>query len=629
MNNSQSLPSHEEELAIQKLINEGNLDGAKKSMSNLAERYPNSIIPGYYDAYIKNIEGKYSEAIDAYINLISKSSKKIWVYHYNLGLIYYNLRQFSLSIEQQSIADQVKPNDPNIILNLGAAYYENYQYDEAEIQFNKVISIKPDSSASYCNLASIALQKSQIDLALKLSKKAYEVEPSSTMAYTTYGIALSRKNNIPDLKKSMKYFQKAIDLEPNNPDAYANLAGVQYHNNLVEESKKSCEKALAINPNHSIALQNLATYMQANGNKEETEKLYKRILLNRPDNGGIFKDYAHHFNCSSEDDIVKMVINIYNAKKINKKDLSYIAFGLFHIYDREKEYDVAFKYLSEANELHSQTLNIEMNTKLETFKKVINTYTPEFFEKVGSGGCENKDPIFIVGLPRSGTTLVEQILSSHSKVYGAGEIMALNDTLERYQLNYSTLEKIDHKLRVEIGQEYIKTIRSFANNGAGTEKQFITDKIPQNFIFLGIINLILPNAKIIHIKRNPLDNCISLYSHAFIGGQDYSYNLKNIAVYYNNYVKLMDHWKRVLPNKFYNLSYDLLVDKTEDTIKDLLKYCDLNFEEDCLRFYENKRKVLTPSSSQVRKKMYKSSSGRAKNYEKFLETFKEEIRYSE
>ncbi|MAM04469.1 MAG: hypothetical protein CMD06_00730 [Flavobacteriales bacterium] len=629
MNTSQSLPSHEEELAIQKLINEGNLDGAKKSMSDLAERYPNSIIPGYYDAYIKNIEGKYSEAIDAYINLISKSSKKIWVYHYNLGLIYYNLRQFSLSIEQHSIADQIKPNDPNIILNLGAAYYENYQYDEAEIQFNKVISIKPDSSASYCNLASIALQKSQIDLALQLSKKAYEVEPSSTMAYTTYGIALSRKNNIPDLKKSIKYFQKAIELEPNNPDAYANLAGVQYHNNLVEESKKSCEKALAINPNHAIALQNLATYMQANGNKEETEKLYKRILLNRPDNGGIFKDYAHHFNCSSEDDIVKKVINTYNAKKINKKDLSYIAFGLFHIYDREKEYDVAFNYLNEANELHSQTLNIEMNSKLETFNKVINTYTPEFFEKVGSGGCEDKDPIFIVGLPRSGTTLVEQILSSHSKVYGAGEIMALNDTLERYQLNYSTLEQIDQKLRIEIGQEYIKTIRSFASNGAGTEKQFITDKIPQNFIFLGMINLILPNAKIIHIKRNPLDNCISLYSHAFIGGQDYSYNLKNIAVYYNNYVKLMDHWKRVLPNKFYDLSYDLLVDKTEDTIKDLLKYCDLNFEEDCLRFYENKRKVLTPSSSQVRKKMYKSSSGRAKNYEKFLETFKEEIRYSE
>ena len=619
-------PSKQEESEIQDLLKNKNLDLALEKINELYIRYPDSIVPKYYDAYIKNIQMKHEEAIELYLDVISSSPNDSWVFHYNVGLIFYNLRRFIESIKYLTKAYSLNPNNPSVLLSLGGAYYENFQFNQAENTFNKLIRLDPNSIIAYCNLANIELQRSNIIEALKYSSKALELNDTSSYANSTHAVVLSRSKDIKTQKESVTYFEKAISYDPNDANSYANLAGVNFLLNELEECKINADKALKINPKNNIGMQNLATYYQAKGDKTKTKKLYEKILSDRPENGGIFKDYAHHFKPSSKSKIIKEGIRVFSELKINKRDLSFIAFGLFHIFDNEANYDLAFNYLEQANNLSCETFDIDINSKINTFDQIIAHNNKNLFLNLGKGGCEDPAPIFIIGMPRSGTSLLEQIISSHSMVYGGGEVGILNNTFEEFNITYSSLPSLSPSDREKFGINYINNMKKTFNKDKFNNEKYFTDKLPQNFLFVGIISLILPQSKIVHIKRNPLDACLSMYSHPFSSGHDYTYDLEALAIYYNCYRKLMKHWEDVLPKTIYDISYDKLVENSETEIKDLLEFCNLPFEDNCLKFYENKREVLTPSSSQVRKEIYKSSSGRSINYEIYLENFKKLIK---
>ncbi len=264
-----------------------------------------------------------------------------------------------------------------------------------------------------------------------------------------------------------------------------------------------------------------------------------------------------------------------------------------------------------------------MKSKKDDFFSTKSTFHKKIYEKYLKSGSSDASTIFILGMPRSGTTLVEQILSNHSKVFGAGEQDIINEIVQKKftnkKLSLFLEPAIDSNKNIlkEIGDEYLNKMKNISNNSERS-----TDKLPFNFFWIGLIKLILPKSKIIHCFRDPKDNCFSIYKNHFQKGTiNYSYDLNNIVEYYNLYSDLMNYWNKLFPNFMFNIKYESLVSNTKNEIINVLNFCDLVWDDNCLNFYKNKRSVKTASNVQVRSKIYNSSIGFWKNYEKHLKVY--------
>ena len=257
---------------------------------------------------------------------------------------------------------------------------------------------------------------------------------------------------------------------------------------------------------------------------------------------------------------------------------------------------------------------------LQKFFNLITDDKENFYDK------NSKRIVFILGLPRSGTSLAEQIISSHNQVYGAGELNYLENLIKKKfflndQLDLSLISKKRFKsLAYETGKEYLDLIENFK-----TKKNIITDKAPQNFKWIGFISLIFPNIKIIHCSRNSKDNFLSLYKNFFPEGLEWTYNEENLVNYFKNYKIMMRYWKKKFPNNIYNLVYEKLIDTPNDEIKKLIEFCDLDWDESCLKFYNTKRSIKTLSVAEARKPIYKSSLSSSSNFKDYLNTYFEKL----
>ena len=277
----------------------------------------------------------------------------------------------------------------------------------------------------------------------------------------------------------------------------------------------------------------------------------------------------------------------------------------------------------EANGLHDQKIKYSIERDKKKFMNIKNIFHKNLFEKFKNCGFVDSSPIFILGMPRSGTSLVEQILSSHPEVFGAGEQIIIVKLLEKnfgkknLSLFFEDDKNFNKDLFASIGKEYVSIIKNISDNSVR-----FTDKFPENFLWIGLIKLILPNAKILHCLRKPRDNCFSLFKNYFPNGTiDYSYNLNKVVEYYNLYLDLMNYWKNLFPNFIFNVKYEHLVSNTEKEIRSMLKFCDLEWNSNCLDYYKNKRAVKTASDIQSRNKIYASSVNLWKKYDKYLNEY--------
>jgi tetratricopeptide (TPR) repeat protein len=285
------------------------------------------------------------------------------------------------------------------------------------------------------------------------------------------------------------------------------------------------------------------------------------------------------------------------------------------------DYDTAFHHLQVANALKRTTFAYDEAQRLAAMKHVADRFTPEFFRAHADHGDTSWSPIFIVGMPRSGTTLLEQVLASHSQVFGAGELEAFKDAIgqcakaQRVAPAYPDLiGSMSSEQITELGRSYTKQVRALA-----PEAPRIVDKMPLNFLFVGLIHLALPKAKIIHIRRDPLDTCVSCFSLLFTGHQPFAYDLGELGRYYRGYEEVMSHWHRVLPpDVMIDVQYEALVEDLEGTSRRALEHCGLPWEDSCRDFQQTRRPVRTASLMQVREPLYRTSLGSWRRYEKFL-----------
>tara|TARA_Y100000590_G_scaffold302684_1_gene341214 strand:+ start:2852 stop:4414 length:1563 start_codon:yes stop_codon:yes gene_type:complete len=500
--------------------------------------------------------------------------------------------------------------------------YKAKQLEKAEITANKLIKANPRIALLYNILGLILSDQNKIEEAIKCYEHGLKVNPEFAMIYNNLGSIYKSRS---EYSKAEEYYKKAIQYQSNMPEPYNNLGNLYRSTNRYDECETSYKKAIENNPKFYWAFYNLGIHLTNMGNFDEAKNAFNATIKINP------KFYPAHRSLSrikkyktKEDEHIKLLLKLYNEIKTNNGGNSVdLSFALGKAHEDIKSFEKSFEFYKEGNFLQRQIIKFSISDEKYNFERIKNFFKVDLFNKLKNVGCMDKSPIFILGMPRSGTTLVEQIISSHNKVFGAGEIeflpKILNLNLGKNYMESLTSEiiNLDDKNLKEMGNEYVNKIKNISSN-----KSFITDKLPLNFLHIGFIKLMLPNSKIIHCKRNSKDNILSIFKNHFPYSKiSYAYDLKEIVEYYNLYEDLMTHWNVVLPNQIFSICYEDLINNTENKIKELLANCNLEWDDNCLNFYKNKRAIVTASDAQIRNKINNKSINSWENYEKNLKEY--------
>ena len=497
--------------------------------------------------------------------------------------------------------------------------YKERNLPKAESYGKELITYYPNAVILYNILGIILSEQRKTDEAIECYKKGLKVKPDFAMIHNNLGSLYQYKENY-NLAES--YYKKSIKLNDKISEPLNNLGNLYSKLNNYSQSIECYKKAIIINPKFAVSYYNLGVAQKSIGDLKEAKlNLEKAVKINK------YLFVGHRIlsqltKYTRENDHLKVLQDIYFDKKFNEPQGAELAFSLGKAFDDIKDYKSAFKYYSEGNMMRRKNIKFDINEQKNEFNEIKKTFDESIFANLKNLGCTDTTPIFVLGMPRSGTTLVEQILSSHPDVYGADELNLLPEIIEKYfsnnarSLSSANLSKIKSKDFKNIGEEYIEKLKKISKD------KKITDKLPINFKWIGFIKLILPNVKIIHCVRNPKDNCFSIFKNYFVNPKlNFAYNLNEIVDFYILYEDLMNHWKSLFPNFIFDIKYEEIIDNSEKKIRDLLKNCDLTWDDRCLQFYDNKRPIQTASDTQARKKIYNTSVDSWINYKDDLKHF--------
>lgn len=481
----------------------------------------------------------------------------------------------------------------------------------AEECYKKVLSKDKNNVDALRLLGLVAYRLKNYNVAEKLFINSLQLNPYFSLAWDNLAKLYRIQNK---LSKSIPAFENLIKLDSNNFEALVSLGTIYTKLARYDDGIDSYKKALLINPNNARVYLSLGHVLKTLGRRDECEKAYEDAIKHFYLSGEAYWSLANLKTYMFSDDQIK---NMENAlqEDMHPDELIQMHFALGKAYESRKDYAASFNNYQKGN--WNQRKKIDYNSenqKLSTDEQIdFFTTNRDLLNK--HVGHSASDPIFILGLPRAGSTLIEQILSSHSQIEGTQELPNILTTSKKIRMQNETVGYPQNILNlsnnefIKLGKDYIEDTR-----WARSSKPFFIDKMPNNFFHIGLIKLILPNAKIIDARRNPLDGCFSCFKQYFAKGQHFTYDLDDIARYYKDYLRLMDFWNSLYPDAIYTAQYEHIISNPETEIKSLLKYCNVDFEDSCLEFYKSNRPVKTASSEQVRQPIYKSGLDYWKNY---------------
>jgi len=569
--------------SIINIFNEGQVDKAIDEINTLSNTYPSSpLLFNMSGAFYKS-KGQLEIAVKKFTQAIELNPAYAEA-HYNNGITLRELGHINESIKSYQNAINLKKEYPGAHNNLGNIYLHLKQFDLSIEHLEWAIAFKPDFAEAYKNLGIAHRVIGNLDEAGKNFDRALSINPEFVSAANYRGLIY---HDMGQHDNAIKFYEKALQLDANFVDAINNIGLVYREKNKIKDAIKSFEKAIKLNPNFANAYYNLIH--------------------------GI-KEYR------ATDKQIKSINSLLATNNLSQDDRIVLNFTLATINEGLGNKNKFFEYLNEGNKLRREKLNYSFGKSQDQnlFKEIKNIFNSKsssiIKEKVNND--PSIKPIFILGMPRSGTSLVEQIISSHPEVYGAGELNAIGRLCVPLVLKKlsSSKNKLSEEVIQSIRNNYLDLLTSF-----DVKEQVITDKAPLNFRFIGHILSAFPEAKIIHLKRDPIAICWSIYKSNWSGlGNSFSYNMDDLVNFYGLYVDLMEFWHKKFPEKIYDISYEELTTNQESESKKLIKYCGLDWDKKCLEFYKNTRAVKTASSLQVRQKMYQGSSEAWKEYEKYL-----------
>lgn len=416
-----------------------------------------------------------------------------------------------------------------------------------------------------------------------------------------------------------KLFRHALVINNASAETFHNLGLILQKQGKLPEAIDSFRKAIEVQPGFFTAHYRLGKALQEQGNLSQAIVSYERAIELNPEFSKVYGSYSTCRKFTTEDKALAARLEKLLGGMGKQENQCSLHFALGKIYNDMGRYDDAFLHYLQANKYEQSRYPYHHKSFTSYIDRMIRNFPAGYFGNCLWTGSPSELPIFIVGMPRSGTTLIEQILSSHPLIFGAGELTYFNDKsthlARELKLPYAEcLEMLTAEGLKRIAEEYIGHLRSF-----GVNAERITNKMPGNFLHLGFISLLFPKARVIHCRRNPLDTCLSIFFQQFSGNHPYSSDLSNLGHYYRDYERLMDHWLEVLPaGMMFDIQYDELVEKPEEMSRSLIEFCGLPWSERCLKSHENERPVQSASSWQVRQPIYRTSKERWKRYEKYL-----------
>ena len=482
-----------------------------------------------------------------------------------------------------------------------------------EVILDSKILLKKAQHPVVFNLLSLAFQKKgEFNNSVKIMHDALLLYPRNVLHLNNLGISY---HNLEQFIEAEKHFQRGLELEPNYINILNNLGNLKKDLNLIDEAIKYYKKSLSINSNMLVTNFNLAIIYQSLGKFEKSKEYLEKTLEIDPNFSEADRVLSLITKYDENNEHFKIMLKKISDSKLNDYEVLQLHFGLGKCYEDINDYENAFNHYNKGNSIKKKITNYNIQHDIIKFEKVKNIF--KIYKNFKIKKNERKI-IFVLGMPRSGTSLTEQILSSHSDVFGGGEIPFIPSIINKNFLQdknvkiFNEINDLEKKLN-NSQDYYLRQISSIDNS----EKSF-TDKTPLNFRYIGFLINIFPNLKIINCKRNPVDVCWSNFKNYFGGTLNFSNDLEDLAKYYNQYENIMKFWKKYFSNNIYDLNYENLVNSSKSEIKNLIKFCELSWDPNCLKHYENKRVIKTVSFNQARKPIYKSAIKSSNKYEKYL-----------
>jgi len=532
----------------------------------------------------------------------------------NLGSILRDRKDKQGAIAYYREVLATNPNHPDALNNLGALLTETEQPEEALPYLLKAVQFMPRYAEAHHNIGNTFLALEQLERAVFAYQQALKHKPDYAEAWLGIARVYQEQSN---LKQAESAIEQAIILKADKVEMYVTQGEIMLLSGYPEKAEAAYAKALSMDPASVNALLGKGHLRIEQGHLKEAESLFREALSLDADHLGARLALTQVTKATPEDENMKSLVASCEAldTMLEPKQMS-LHFALGKCYDDTKEHTAAFEHYAKACALKRKRLSYSADNTDQTGKNIRAFFNHDTIERLSGGGSDSTLPIFILGMPRSGTTLTEQIIASHPLVHGAGELPDLmqiaceprGTATIGYPVSLNDITQPEMKM---LGERYVSQLQARNPNASR-----ITDKMPANFNALGLIHLMLPNAKIIHVKRNPVDTCLSGFTRLFQSSQYHSYDLVEIGRYYMNYHAMMQHWREVLPQgAFYEVQYEDLVADTEGQARALIDYCGLEWNENCLEFYKHERGIRTASVTQVRQPIYTSSVARWRPYE--------------
>lgn len=542
----------------------------------------------------------------------------------NMGSIQRNRKNKSLAIEWYRKALAVHPAYVEARNNLGAVLVENEQPEEAIPELLRVIKEAPGYADAHYNIGNAFLVLEENEKALAAYGNALKFRPDYAEAF----IGLARLyRELENTTQALACASRAIAVAPDKAEAWLAQADVLVRLERHDEATEAYDKALSLNEELVPAWLGKGHLLTELGRLGEAEACITRAQLLAPDDAAPHVMMAHAKKMKEDDaSFLALVAESEKAPPARENALTRnkrmsLSFALGKCYDDLRMPDKAFPFFEQGCRIKRSTINYSADATDAHFQAIMDFFTPERIASLKGDGELSDKPIFVLGMPRSGTTLTETIIASHPDVHGAGELpdilrIARHPVAGCDGRGYPfSLAGLDASAYGALGRSYLEGLSARAPGA-----RHITDKMPGNFQCLGLIHLMLPNARIIHVKRNPADTCLSGYTKLFNNSQYQSYDLEELGRYYHGYARLMEHWRAVLPEgSFYEVQYEELVTDKEAQTRKLIEYCGLEWSDVCLESHKTDRVVKTASITQVRQPVYTSSVERWRAYEPYLQ----------
>ena len=508
--------------------------------------------------------------------------------------------------------------DSKLLKNYGIALVGAGQLGEAEeILLESRVAEPQDQDITY-NLARLYQDQTQYEKALEyfelLDNKNEDVKILSHM-----GAVLDSLGRFDEAEAVL---QKALKLNDKDVTVLNHLGNALTGGNKSQDAEEFYRKAIALQNDSAMSHNNLGFALAARGRTDEAVEEYTNAIKSKPNYGESYRNLVTIKKISNKDDaLIKQMIEQIEIESIQDADKVQFGFALGKALDDSGDYDLAFKYYKIANDLIAKSRPFNVESFEKHVDNLIEVYDKSFFDANKSiAGSSSKTPIFVVGMSRSGTTLAEKIIASHPLVQGAGELGKLFEVIKTYEkkseLDYPfAIQNPNMDWLNETANDYVDYINKYIQD---EQARHVVDKMPYNFAHLGFIALALPHAKIIHCRRDPIDTCLSNYFQYFPRGISCLYDLDQLTRYYQQYLRLMAHWQKVLPIKVYDLQYEELIESQEKITRELIHFLDLEWDDACLQSHKSTSSVRTASIWQVRQPIYKKSVQRWRNYEKHI-----------